>query len=465
MSNLIDKSPVPGKARASNTQSVQELFQQEKSPPPALFNDQYQYLGSESISTEVFTSKKYAQKEYEMMWSKVWQMACREDELQGEGSHHLYEIGHHSFIIVRGEDMQLRAFYNSCLHRGRKLKTHSGCSKELRCPFHGFTWRLDGELKNIPFDWDFCHLADKEMSLPQVKVDTWAGFIFINMDDNCKPLTDYLGQMTDHFTRWRLEECSKVVHVKKRINCNWKIALEAFMEAYHSIATHPQIMTFSGDANSQYDILGEHSNRAIHPMGVQSAYLPEDSISQQQILDTLTTGSGRVTNDEKILVPQNGNAREIIAQISRDNFSIENGHDYSNAADTEMLDALVYNVFPNFAPWGGYAPNIVYRWLPDGNDPDSCFMEAMVLKRGIKGEAHSIPCPVHLLRDDEKWSDAEELGALGPIFDQDMGNMPVVQQGMRAAKNKKIELANFQEIRLRHIHTILNRYMQGWDDE
>jgi len=373
---MKDKKPSPGQARCQTEKSVKELLDQESRTAPDILADTYKYLGSEPIDSEVFTSKKFLQKEYELMWSKVWQMVCREEDIPEIGSHFVYSIGLKSFFIVRGEDNQFRAFYNSCLHRGRKLKTQNGCSNQIKCPFHGFTWRLDGELNNIPFDWDFCHLENQNMSLPQVKVETWQGFLFINMDDNSPSLREYLGETANHFERWNLENCSKVVHVKKRIDCNWKVAMEAFMEAYHSIATHPQIMTFSSDANSQYDIVSENVSRAIHSMGVQSGYLPPDSVSEQQILDTLVSGSGRITNEQKILVPEGGNAREILAEISRENFGIEDGHDYSHATDLEMLDALVYNVFPNFSPWGGYVPNVIYRWLPDGDNPDSCFMDA-----------------------------------------------------------------------------------------
>jgi phenylpropionate dioxygenase-like ring-hydroxylating dioxygenase large terminal subunit len=461
---MQNKKPSPGQARCQTEKSVKELLDQESRTAPDILADTYKYLGSEPINSEVFTSKKFLQKEYELMWSKVWQMVCREEDIPEIGSHFVYSIGLKSFFIVRGEDNQFRAFYNSCLHRGRKLKTQNGSSNQIKCPFHGFTWRLDGELNNIPFDWDFCHLENKDMSLPQVKVETWQGFLFINMDDNSPSLREYLGEADNHFERWNLQNCSKVVHVKKRIDCNWKVAMEAFMEAYHSIATHPQIMTFSSDANSQYDIVSENASRAIHSMGVQSGYLPPDSVSEQQILDTLVSGSGRIINDQKILVPEGGNAREILAEISRENYAIEDGHDYSHATDLEMLDALVYNVFPNFSPWGGYVPNVIYRWLPDGDNPDSCFMDVMILKRVKKDTPKPAGCPTHLLSENEKWSDAAELGALGPIFDQDMGNMPVVQEGMHAAKLKQINLANYQEVRIRHTHTVLDKYMKGWND-
>jgi phenylpropionate dioxygenase-like ring-hydroxylating dioxygenase large terminal subunit len=449
--------------KVENAKNVAELLEYETRPIPEMFKPTYQYIGSSEISTDVFTNKKYAQQEYKLMWSKVWQMVCREQDIAQPGSHFIYEIGKESILITRADDGKIRAFHNTCLHRGRKLKVNNGCSKELKCPFHGWTWRLDGELKKIPYDWDFCHVEQDKFNLPKVKVDTWAGFVFINLDENCIALTEYLGPLVEHFDRWKLEQCAKIVHVKKRIPANWKVAMEAFMEAYHSIETHKQIMTFSGDANSQYDIYNDFTSRSIHPMGVQSAYLEKNTVSEQDILNTLVTGSGRVSSDQEIKVPKGGNARQVMAEFSRADFATDDGYDYSHALDCEMLDAFVYNVFPNFSPWGGYVPNIIYRWLPDGADPNSSFMEVMVLKRVKKGEKMPLPCALNFLSDEKKWSDAPELGALGPIFDQDMGNLPYVQAGLNASKTKKIQLGNYQEVKIRHIHNMLDKFMSNWE--
>jgi len=125
-----------------------------------------------------------------------------------------------------------------------------------------------------------------------------------------------------------------------------------------------------------------------------------------------------------------------------------------------MLDAIVYNVFPNFAPWGGFAPNIVYRWKPNGHDVDSCIMEVMILKPVRAGESKPRGVPVHWLRDDEPWSAATELPVLGPVIDQDMANMPFVQSGLKASGTGKVPLATYMESRIRHFHQTLDRYME-----
>ncbi len=106
--------------------------------------------------------------------------------------------------------------------------------------------------------------------------------------------------------------------------------------------------------------------------------------------------------------------RALLGDLNRRAFQRAFEGDFDRATDAETLDALVYNVFPNFAPWGGFAPNIVYRWRPDGRDVGSCIMEVMILKRPPRGQPRPPPVGVHWLRDDQPWSDATELPILGP---------------------------------------------------
>ncbi len=89
------------------------------------------------------------------MWPRVWQMVCREEDITEVGDHIVYEIGDWSFLVMRSEPDRIKAFYNACLHRGRQLRTQSGNVSKLRCPFHGFTWDLDGSLQDVPCRWDF----------------------------------------------------------------------------------------------------------------------------------------------------------------------------------------------------------------------------------------------------------------------------------------------------------------------
>ena len=109
-------------------------------------------------------------------------------------------------------------------------------------------------------------------SLPEVKLGRWGGFLFINPDENAEPLEDFLGNLSDQFPNLSYEKRYKVAHVAKILRCNWKIAQEAFSEAYHVIATHPTILDSIGDANTQYDVFGNYS-RAMSPNFTGSPHL------------------------------------------------------------------------------------------------------------------------------------------------------------------------------------------------
>jgi hypothetical protein len=142
----------------------------------------------------------------------------------------------------------------------------------------------------------------------------------------------------------------------------------------------------------------------------------------------------------------------------RDGYTQAFGHDHSHATDAELLDALVYNVFPNFAPWGGFMPNIVYRWRP-WPDQDKTLMEVRILTRVPPGTKPPHGVQMKFLREDQKWTEAPELGVLGDVFEQDMCNLPYVQEGLKASKNGLVQLGNYQEIRIRQFQQTLDKYL------
>ncbi|MEZ5498310.1 MAG: aromatic ring-hydroxylating dioxygenase subunit alpha [Steroidobacteraceae bacterium] len=420
----------------------------------------YEPGGSTHIAPQRYTSQEFFERERVLLWPRVWQMACREEELARPGDVVIYDIVDWSFIITRSEDGQLRGFYNSCPHRGRKLLTSERHVEQIRCGFHGFTWETDGTLRSLPCAWDFPGATPANWRLREVQLATWGGFVFLNMDPRARPLTEYLDVLPQHFARWRLEDCWKAAHVAKRIDCNWKVAQEAFMESFHVIATHPQILEIIADANAQYDLLGKHVNRNMAAFGASSPHLGEDAVEPQRIVSQMLTlmRGGRGSDRQ---VERMSDARRTLAQINRKAFQRAYDCDFENATDAELLDAIVYNVFPNFSPWGGFAPNIIYRWRPDGARVDSCLMEVMLLKRLPRSGGRPAPAPVHWLSEAESWSSASELPVLGAVIDQDMLNMPEVQKGLRGAPERELRLALYQESRIRHFHSTLDLYLQA----
>lgn len=442
--------------------SFQDLLDLEDVEVPLyLREDTCDYMGDEDLDVSRWISRDYHIKEKEKVWPKVWQMACREEDIPEVGDTHIYEVIDESVIVTRTESNEIRGYINSCLHRGRLLRDEDGSVQEFVCPFHGATWGLNGEFKGIPCKWDFRHLDEKDMNLPEVLVDTWGGFVFINFDKNAQPLKDYLSPLPEHFERFSLEESYKGAHVQRVVQCNWKVGAEAFMESFHTVATHREIMTFTGDANSQYDTLSDHVSRSVTPMGVPSPHLGnvEDEKTLKDILDL--SGRMAINDSGGQLLPEGETARKFVANMNRKIFEDVSGEDLSSATMAELEDAILYSAFPNFQVWVGYHGNIVYRFLPNGDDHNSCIFDVMLLFRYKKGTERPAAATVTKLRPDQKFCEAKEIGDLGPVFDQDDANMPAVQRGMKASHKKAVSLGSYQESRIRHLHQTLDKYIKS----
>jgi phenylpropionate dioxygenase-like ring-hydroxylating dioxygenase large terminal subunit len=391
------------------------------------------------------------------MWKRVWQMACREDDVPSVGDTVVYDIADSSLLVVRGPGGHIKAFHNSCLHRGRQLRTEDGSAPELRCPFHGFGWDLQGRLIDIPSPWDFPHIDPERFCLPEAKVATWGGWVFVNMDSEAEPLESFLGDFIDHWEIWPTEERAKTLHVVKYLRCNWKVALDAFLESYHTIATHPQLLINLGDANTEYDTYAgqPHFNRMISAQAVASPHLGA-LVSEQDVFDSLVRSE---PGGSPVVELQDGQrARRLVADRIRARLSAATGREIV-CTDSEALDAIQYLVFPNFVPWGGYN-QINYRFRPNGNDPETSIMDVIMLSLCRDGERPPAAKPITLGLDDH-WTDIAELGRLGVIFEQDMSNLGPVQRGLHASVKPEITLAGYQESRIRHYHTVLDAYLSG----
>lgn len=202
-------------------------------------------------------------------------------------------------------------------------------------------------------------------------------------------------------------------------------------------------------------------SRNLAAFAAPSPHLGSGNVDPQQTLDGMLQLMGRGPGALGEFTAQEARGpRAQLGDLNRRAFGRAFEGDFSNVTDAETLDAIVYNVFPNFSPWGGFAPNIVYRWRPHGRDVGSCVMEVMILKRLDRGQSRPEPVPVHWLRDDEPWSDAKEIPILGPVIDQDMSNMPYVQEGLVASATGRVQLGSYQESRIRHFHQTLDTYLQ-----
>ena len=449
------EQPVAGSTARSPGLTYQDLLDADTHPVPDVLRLQSpRYLGSDDVPIERYISRAWHRREVDQLWSRVWQFACREEHIPAAGDYIIYDIAELSYLVVRQTDGTIKAFPNACLHRGRQLKEYNGRCSELRCAFHGFTWRLDGALANVPAAWDFPHVDQRreEFTLPECSVGTWAGFVFINPDPSAAPLAEHLGEIVDQFEVWDLENRFVEAHVSRIIHANWKVAQEAFCEAYHVNSTHPQILNYLGDVNSQVDVWDRFS-RAITPGGTPSPLLGDQVTEQDMVRGMLDV---RVDQDSPVTLSEGQTARAVLAAMSRDRWRAVVGDRVDQMSDSEMMDSIDYTVFPNFHPWGAFN-RITYRFRPNGDDHRSAIMECFFLSP-FKGERPP-PAKERRLAADEPWTTAPELGMLAKVFEQDVFNMAKVQRGLETTRKPGVTFSNYQESKIRWLHELLGRWV------
>ncbi|HTK61661.1 MAG TPA: aromatic ring-hydroxylating dioxygenase subunit alpha [Pseudonocardia sp.] len=431
-------------------------------PPPPYVGHHPRSFGTGQIPVERYISADYQRLEYERLWSRVWQWACNSEDIPEVGDHIVYEIGEKSVIVVRaaeptGDDSGIRAYHNACLHRGRQLKTQPGNSRQLVCGFHGWTWNLDGSLARIPCRWDFPQITDEDNRLPEVRCETWSQFVFVNFDDDAAPLVESLDILPEHFKHFPLDDKFTAAHVSKVIPANWKVTMEAFLESYHEIATHPQLLEWTADANTQYDVW-DRTSRLYTMTAMPSPHLGE--VDPGQVYEAAAgffavPGAPPPSPD----LPEGATPREAIAGLTRDMMSGMLGLDISDKSTSEIIDAAQYFVFPNWCPWSGVANALQYRFRPNGDDPHSCIFDVRMMYTVPPGAPRPPSAPVHVLQPGESWTNAPELAGFCQVMDQDEGNLVAIQRGLRATKRTGVNFGEYQESRIRHFHALLDEYM------
>ena len=442
--------------------SVQDIYAADAVPPPAVLRHEAppRPMSDADIGAERYWSRDWHEREVRGVWERCWQMACRIEQLPEVGDHVVYDIAHHSLIVVRtGPDpTDVAAYVKSCLHRGTLLRTEPGNATRFRCPFHGFTWDLQGRLVAVPAEWDFPHVRPEEFCLPQAHVAFWGGFVFVNLADDPEPFEDYVEILPEHFAAFPLEDRYLAAHVAKVMPCNWKLAQEAFIESYHIPVAHAQTAAYVGDLNTQYDVYPgvRHVNRMITCEGVPSPSLrdvpPQATVRRMQ--RDLPFHSGN-----PIDVGPGDKVRALLAERARRKIGAAAGRDLSGASDAEVLDAIEYFLFPNLVPWAGHGVPIAYRFRPNGDDPETSIMELMLLFAKAEDGSHPPAASCTQLTVEQSWQEAPELGGAGFIVDQDTDNLRRIQRGLRASRKGAVTLARYQESRIRHFHETLDHYV------
>lgn len=232
-------------------------------------------LGTDLIPLAPFISEDYFQREVEHVFKKTWRNVGRIiDDLPNPGDYFVkdFDVPNVSLVIARDFDDNVRAFHNVCRHRGARLvDVPRGNGRHFICGFHGWAYDQTGRLAGVSDERQFKGLKKSDCGLLEVHVDTWNGFIFINLAENpAESLRDYLGRMGDVMQPFPHEKMEMTGHYETIVDCNWKSFWYAFMEAYHVPYVHKysvkeMMETTSNPATNMFDFefLGRHNAASI----------------------------------------------------------------------------------------------------------------------------------------------------------------------------------------------------------
>lgn len=198
-----------------------------------------------SLPASWYYDPDHYRRELESIWYRDWICVGRVDSLERSGDFFTATIGDQNIIVTRGSNGDVRAWHNTCRHRGSTLCTRStGRFRNARiiCPYHTWTYSVDGELLATPGRIETDDFDAGSYSLHGVHADTWRGFIFVNLSDSpAESLVDFLGDEKEYVANWPLEEMRPVHQETLSVNCNWKIFWENYSECYHCPRVHPEL--------------------------------------------------------------------------------------------------------------------------------------------------------------------------------------------------------------------------------
>lgn len=186
-----------------------------------------------------YTDPEFLALEREHLWRRSWLFACHTDEIPEPGSFYLFTRTGSPILVVRGKDDTIRAFYNTCRHRGAPLvKECRGRVDGLVCGYHGWTYALDGRLVNLRDKRDFVGLDMSEHSLVQARCERLGNWVFVNEDPSAEPLLTHLGLIPEYLEQIQPEQVRFVDRRSYHVKCNVKVLLDAFLEVYHLKSIH-----------------------------------------------------------------------------------------------------------------------------------------------------------------------------------------------------------------------------------
>jgi len=426
----------------------------------------------------------FARLEFEKLWSKVWQVAARLDEIPEPGDYTVYEIGTQAVLLVRVDASTVKAYQNFCPHRGTALGQGCGHFENGRivCPFHGWRWDLAGNNTFVLDRQEFRGgaLRSSDVALREVHSVVFAGFVFINLDAKPPSFDDYIAPLRQWLEDFAIGEMHHYWWKSIGIPANWKVAQEAFFEAYHVSATHPQLEKVGreivyGDRadgelmyrNISYDALPNGHGRFFGgdktPIAGHVQEPTGDPVEEMAARMSLTAeGLGAMILQEDIellrtlrgKLPPGANPGAEYVRLQ-----------YARAA--ELKRPMPKRVPEVLAMWGGVIflfPNVlilpqagnaaIYRARPHAEDANRCTFEIFSVKTYPEG----VRPPRAAVQHATALDDPHQLGL---IPRQDLSNIPRIQEGLHSKAMKQTWLAANQEKLILNMHQELDRYLHA----
>jgi nitrite reductase/ring-hydroxylating ferredoxin subunit len=410
-------------------------------------------LGTAPIPKDRYTSPDFARLERDRLWPRVWLLAALERDLATPGAYATFEIADDSILIVRQSDGMLRAHHNVCMHRGNQLcEPGRGTARRFVCRYHGWRYGLDGTLVQALDAHTFPQGCPAEtLSLRPVRCDTWAGFVFVCLDEAAPSLRDYLGALPAHLGAYHFEEMAPIDDWTIEIPCNWKTSLDAFNEAYHIAATHPDTLPYNDDVDVPIECLGRHSHMRLK-LGVQS---PRLAATGRINADIQRHFLARYGIDPATFPGGPGEVRPAIAAAVRSTLAPSLGADVGALTDAQLSDDFHYTLFPNVTLNLFGVSAWVFRHRPHPTDPERMLFDFWDLLRAPAAPPPRAPHR-HVALSDDLALDLVSGG--GPLLRQDLYNLPRIQAGMRSRAYTALHLGD-QEVRIRHFHHVLDGYL------
>ncbi|MCI4344221.1 MAG: aromatic ring-hydroxylating dioxygenase subunit alpha [Thermoplasmata archaeon] len=204
----------------------------------------------------LFSDPTVYEQELERLILRSWQCIGRTDEIAAAGDFLTFEIGGSGVVLVRDSDGELRAFHNVCRHRGTRLvePASGGALTRIQCPYHAWTYDLTGRLLGAPLMTGIKEFDREQFGLFPVKLESWRGFVFVNLDPKATPLATYLGGLVRRAAPYPLERLRRARRVVYDIAANWKLIVQNANECYHCPGVHPQLAQITPYRSGEEDL-------------------------------------------------------------------------------------------------------------------------------------------------------------------------------------------------------------------